>query len=188
MSLVAPRHVGSSWTRDQTRVSCIGRQTLHLWATREALDNLLKYPKVFLIVWNDQILFLGHFSCPNWMRLCYTILQDMHACNYPAWPAVWAEGEGHTCLSHSKNGTEGCSLGLHGRAVDHVWKSSKLTFKNWTGNSPQLNPKACEINFPIQMSGKWHFQMVSLSSDEWWKPHVFRGSKWYCDGIVKCLS
>ena len=26
--LVAPRHVGSSWTRDRTRVSCIGRRTL----------------------------------------------------------------------------------------------------------------------------------------------------------------
>ena len=28
MDLVAPWHVGSSWTRDQTQVSCIGRQIL----------------------------------------------------------------------------------------------------------------------------------------------------------------
>ena len=45
--LVTPRHVGSSgtrrsWTRDQTRVSCIGRQILHHCTTREVLENLLK--------------------------------------------------------------------------------------------------------------------------------------------------
>ena len=37
MVLVAPRHVGSSWIRDQTCVSCFGRQILYHWATREAL-------------------------------------------------------------------------------------------------------------------------------------------------------
>ena len=37
--LVAPRHVGSSQTRAQTRVPCIGRQTLNHRATREALFN-----------------------------------------------------------------------------------------------------------------------------------------------------
>ena len=36
MSLVAPQHVESSQTRDRTRVSCIGRQTLHHRATRKA--------------------------------------------------------------------------------------------------------------------------------------------------------
>ena len=39
MGLVALRHVGSSQTRDLTRVSSIGRQTLHQWATREASQN-----------------------------------------------------------------------------------------------------------------------------------------------------
>ena len=34
---VAPRHVGSSRTRDWTRVSCIGRQILYHWATTESL-------------------------------------------------------------------------------------------------------------------------------------------------------
>ena len=33
------RHVGSSWTRDQTHVSCIGRQSLYHWTIREALKN-----------------------------------------------------------------------------------------------------------------------------------------------------
>ena len=36
MDLVAPRHVGSSQTRDRTRVPCIGRQILNHCATREA--------------------------------------------------------------------------------------------------------------------------------------------------------
>ena len=39
--LVAPRHVGSSQTRNQTRVPCIGRQILYHWASRKALFLLL---------------------------------------------------------------------------------------------------------------------------------------------------
>ena len=38
---VAPRHVGSSWTRARTRVPCIGRQTPNRCTTREALQYLL---------------------------------------------------------------------------------------------------------------------------------------------------
>jgi len=37
MGLVAFRHVGSSWTRDRTHVSCIGRWILYHWATSEDL-------------------------------------------------------------------------------------------------------------------------------------------------------
>ena len=36
--LITPRHVGSSWSRDQTHVPCIGRQTLHHWTTKETHD------------------------------------------------------------------------------------------------------------------------------------------------------
>ena len=39
--LTAPRHVGSSWIRDQTRVSWFGRHILFHWATREALNSVL---------------------------------------------------------------------------------------------------------------------------------------------------
>ena len=39
---VAPWHVGSSWTRDRTCVSCIGRWILYHRATREALSSLYK--------------------------------------------------------------------------------------------------------------------------------------------------
>ena len=38
--LVAPLHVGSSWTRDRTGVPCIARQVLNHWITREALNCL----------------------------------------------------------------------------------------------------------------------------------------------------
>ena len=34
--LVAPPHVGSSWTRDQINVPCILRRSLTPWITREA--------------------------------------------------------------------------------------------------------------------------------------------------------
>ena len=48
---VAPRHVGSSQTRAQTRVPCIGRQILNHCATREA-------PGLFLL-----LLLLSCMSC-----------------------------------------------------------------------------------------------------------------------------
>ena len=38
--LVAPQHVGSSWTRARTRVPCIGRRILNHCTTREALLKL----------------------------------------------------------------------------------------------------------------------------------------------------
>ena len=39
--LVAPWHVGSSWTRVRTHVPCIGRWILNHCATREAREGLL---------------------------------------------------------------------------------------------------------------------------------------------------
>ena len=54
---VAPRHVGSSQTRAQTRVPCIGRQTLNHCATREApLWVLIFCP--LSVMWFSDI-----FSC-----------------------------------------------------------------------------------------------------------------------------
>ena len=43
--LVAPRHVGSSWTRARTRAPCIGRRILNHCATREALMWILEKSK-----------------------------------------------------------------------------------------------------------------------------------------------
>ena len=39
MGLIAPRHVGSSWARARTCVSCIGRRIPNHCATREALKG-----------------------------------------------------------------------------------------------------------------------------------------------------
>ena len=44
-SSVAPWHVGSSWIKDWTHVSCIGRRTLDHWATRETS---------WWVIWNIQ--------------------------------------------------------------------------------------------------------------------------------------
>ena len=56
----APRHVGSSQTRAQTRVSCISRQTLNHCATREALQlEILKHKSILIAPsspFNQQIL------------------------------------------------------------------------------------------------------------------------------------
>ena len=43
--LIAPWHVGSSQTRAQTHVSCIGRQILNHCTTREALRNFQNLKK-----------------------------------------------------------------------------------------------------------------------------------------------
>ena len=48
--LVAPRRVGSSWTRTRTHVSCIGRRILNHCTTREALYL------TFLIITNRGVL------------------------------------------------------------------------------------------------------------------------------------
>ena len=53
MGLVAPRHVGSSWARARTRVSCIDRRTLNHCATREV-------PK-----WNFNLITFGSMDDTN---------------------------------------------------------------------------------------------------------------------------
>ena len=54
--LVAPHHVESSWTRDWIHVSCIGRQILIHWATREVLlTGILKATTMSFHI--DQTLF-----------------------------------------------------------------------------------------------------------------------------------
>ena len=55
--LVAPLHVGSSWTRDRTRVPCIGRQILNHCATREAPIwfnvSFKAYVSLFIFIFHD---------------------------------------------------------------------------------------------------------------------------------------
>ena len=52
IGLVAPWHVGSSWTRDRTHVPCIGRRILSHCATREV-------PQIFC-----ELGILNNHSCP----------------------------------------------------------------------------------------------------------------------------
>ena len=54
---VAARHVGSSWTRDQTHVPCIGRWILNHWITREL-------PHLFYSCWLLICLILFWTSSP----------------------------------------------------------------------------------------------------------------------------
>ena len=44
----AQLHVGSSWIRDWTHVSCIGRQILYHWATRKVLLFIFKVFNAYL--------------------------------------------------------------------------------------------------------------------------------------------
>ena len=54
--LVAPWHVGSSWTRTRTHVCCIGRWILNHCATREALCPFLNL--CFLSVCSGRVLYV----------------------------------------------------------------------------------------------------------------------------------
>ena len=69
--LVASRRVGSSWTRDRTHASCIGRQTF-LLATREAHVPVVYIPGTsgVCITWFLQLRDVYYFSlvlCSLWL-------------------------------------------------------------------------------------------------------------------------
>ena len=70
-------HVGSSRTRDETCVSCIGRQILYHWATREAqfCPFLISYFSVFpALLKNDKIVVF--LKCTVWYT--YTLWEGFH--------------------------------------------------------------------------------------------------------------
>ena len=66
---VAPWHVGSSWTREGTHVSCIGRWILNHWTTREVpsppflqhttVSHTRKFPFVVVVVVYCSCLCIG---------------------------------------------------------------------------------------------------------------------------------
>ena len=62
--LVALRHVGSSQTRAQTRVPCIGRQILNHCATREAPHSLIY---LFFPAFSKSFI---HESIPTELSMC----------------------------------------------------------------------------------------------------------------------
>ena len=47
MGVVAPWQVESSWSSDWTHVSCIGRQILNPWTTREVLSHTSWFPSTY---------------------------------------------------------------------------------------------------------------------------------------------
>ena len=66
--LAAPRHVGSSWTRVQTCVPCIGRQILNHWTTREVLllNFRLDTDKKIILLRKSSLLFVpNHPDTPS---------------------------------------------------------------------------------------------------------------------------
>ena len=64
---IDPRYVGSSWIRDQTPVSCIGRQILYCWATREAPEPYtLKEWMLWHIKHISIVLFQNKKGLPWW--------------------------------------------------------------------------------------------------------------------------
>ena len=61
---------GSSWPRDPTCISCIGRWILHHWATWEVLNLTLK----------------GVFNTPYFLSVTYVFLHALLSSEMPAFP------------------------------------------------------------------------------------------------------
>jgi len=55
--LVAPGHVGSSWIRDQTSVSCIGRHIHYHWAPGKPMVILFNFGYLVDVKWYFVVLF-----------------------------------------------------------------------------------------------------------------------------------
>ena len=63
MGLVAPWHVGSSWTREQTSAPYIGKWLLNHWTTREAQSRCI-FKALFLSSPSSSRRFLQGSPCP----------------------------------------------------------------------------------------------------------------------------
>ena len=69
MGLVAWWPVGFSWTRDQTHVLCIGRQTPNHWTIRELISPI--YLELDLLVHGDFHLFGFRRYCHHFPKFSY---------------------------------------------------------------------------------------------------------------------
>ena len=67
--LAALRHLGSSWTRDRTHVSCIGRQILYHWTTREAPSSIFFFLNNIKL---DSVVFLKELR-RNSISECFSL-------------------------------------------------------------------------------------------------------------------
>ena len=66
--------VGSSRTRDQTRASCLGRQILPHWTTRETLCLYLMSRFLWVLCQSFATLLSANFSFPFYIPYNFTIL------------------------------------------------------------------------------------------------------------------
>ena len=78
--LVAPQHVGSSQTRAQTRVPCIGRQILNHCTTREALYYLLNVSRPCPSSLQPRLCLSPH---PAWCGLGQLLPPILSASSFP---------------------------------------------------------------------------------------------------------
>ena len=73
--LAPPQHVGSSPTKDWTHVSCISRQSLYCWATKEALFTI--FYDCIVINYTKSLSFEAHQSLVRFLMVwlvCCSIL------------------------------------------------------------------------------------------------------------------
>ena len=98
VGLVALQHVASSWTRDQTHLSCIGGRILHHWATREAPRSLVFFSISSVISMSSNIFYIYFTSCNRVISdtcsvalLCPTLCDpmDYSTTDFPAFTISW---------------------------------------------------------------------------------------------------
>ena len=98
MGLVTPWHLGSSQTRDQTLVPCIGRQILNHWTTRGfPVMFIFYFPlRVNQLIHIDLLWFLDSDETfvrqSLWIRIIYRLMWALSSlgASGPGWGEVWA--------------------------------------------------------------------------------------------------
>ena len=70
MGWVALWHVGSSWTRDETHVSCVSRWILSLWTMREVLNGIPIWKIISIAVWRLTCIGFTYWFYYIWTLFC----------------------------------------------------------------------------------------------------------------------
>lgn len=96
MGLATPGYVGSSWIGDRTHVSCVGKQILDRWATREGLVMFLlnRIPSIYWSLRTHKSGSAHLESMGNFLPTTPSRLKSS-LCKYPSgshpriWMLVW---------------------------------------------------------------------------------------------------